>query len=572
MRLFNADSGAAINANPAQVGELTALAVSPDGQLIYTGGENGSLQLWDAHSGELRRTINVSGDQGLWIEDLALDGDGQKLAVAGRGGEIAIYDTKSLQPHGPNLEPRGADGAPSHVSRIAFSPDGHTLAAAGDDLQMWDVDAAKLVHRARLGTSDTAQATAVAFSRDGHRVATGSNRGAVQLWDADTPAPFGPTMSGHKGFVQAMAFSPDGRHLATSSLDGTLRVWSATIGQPMRGPDPFLTQTAFSPDGQRVAAAGDTAIQQWDVRTGFALPPQLPGGVGTKWFSYVANNRMVTAAQDGTTQMFDDATGRPIAPPVRLSLADGYNNFAASGDGRIIAAGQRSSGTVQLWEVATGKAVRQPITIDTRNDPVKQEALLALTFSPDGHRLGGAYKGGPRLWNIDSAHAEDALMVDPANRVNPIMSVAFSGDGDTLVAGSFESVELWDSANRKQLPRSPLRGHDGLVASVAFGVGHQLASGGVDATLRLWDTATGKPTASPVVEPDSVVSVAISPDGRLVASANADGSLLLSPAIADTAQLCDKLGSNMSHKQWRDWVSPGVDYVELCPGLPVAAD
>jgi WD40 repeat protein len=111
-----------------------------------------------------------------------------------------------------------------------------------------------------------------------------------------------------------------------------------------------------------------------------------------------------------------------------------------------------------------------------------------------------------------------------------------------------------------------------LVASVAFGVGHQLATGGVDATLRLWDTATGKPTAAPVVEPDSVVSVAISPDGRLAASANADGSLLLSPALVDVAQLCEKLSSNMSHKQWREWVSPGIDYVELCPGLPVAAD
>ena len=572
MRLFNADSGAAINANPAQVGELTALAVSPDGQLIYTGGENDSLQLWDAHSGELRQTIKVYGNRASWIEDLALDRDGQKLAVAGRGGEIAIYDTKSLQPLGPNLELRGADGAPTYASRIAFSPDGHTLAVAGDDLQMWDVDAAKLVRRARLGTSDTAQATAVAFSRDGHRVATGSNRGAVQLWDADTAAPFGPTMNGHKGFVQGMVFSPDGRHLATSSLDGTLRLWSATIGQPMRGPDPFLTQTAFSPDGQRVAAAGDTAIQQWDLTTGIALPPQLPGGEGTKWFSYVAANRMVTAAQDGTTQVVDDRTGRPIAPPVSLSIADGYNNFAASGDGRVIAAGQRSSGTVQLWDVATGKAVRQPITIDTRNDPVKQDALLALTLSPDGHRLGGAYKGGPRLWNLDASQAGDALMVDPANPVNPIMSVAFSRDGDTLVAGSFESVELWDSANRRQFPGSPLRGHDGLVASVAFGVGHQLASGGVDATLRLWDTATGKPTAAPVVEPDSVVSVALSPDGRLAASANADGSLLLSPALVDTAQLCDKLSSNMSHKQWREWVSPGIDYIALCPGLPVAAD
>jgi hypothetical protein len=47
-----------------------------------------------------------------------------------------------------------------------------------------------------------------------------------------------------------------------------------------------------------------------------------------------------------------------------------------------------------------------------------------------------------------------------------------------------------------------------------------------------------------------------------------DGTVLLSPAITDTSQLCDKLSTNMSHKQWRDWVSPAIDYITLCPGLP----
>ena len=42
--------------------------------------------------------------------------------------------------------------------------------------------------------------------------------------------------------------------------------------------------------------------------------------------------------------------------------------------------------------------------------------------------------------------------------------------------------------------------------------------------------------------------------------------------LVDTAQLCDKLSSNMSHKQWREWVSPGIDYIAVCRGLPVAAD
>jgi len=69
-----------------------------------------------------------------------------------------------------------------------------------------------------------------------------------------------------------------------------------------------------------------------------------------------------------------------------------------------------------------------------------------------------------------------------------------------------------------------------------------------------------------------LTGVALTPDGHLVASVTLGGSLLPLPALSDPGQLCDKLPANMSHKQWRDWVSPGIDYVKVCSKLPVAPD
>jgi WD40 repeat protein len=564
MRLFDADTGAAINSHPQRVEGLYAIAVSPDGKVIFTGGDNGTLQLWDPHSGQLRTTIKVFNDSNSSINDVAVNREGNLLAVSSEKGEITLYNTKTLQQLGPTIEIQRPDGSRTGVFGIAFSPDGHTLAVATEDVQLWDVSSGTLVRRIQLGTKTFGTwAMAVAFSPDGLRLATGSQDGAVQLWDPGTGAQLGQTMSGHAGMVQGVAFSGDGRQIATTSVDRTLRLWSVTVGQLMRGAEEHLFQAAFSPDGQLVGALGDTAIEQWDVRTGQPLPP-LTLTAGT--FTYLDGHRIVVAADDSTARVLDAKTGQPVQPPVHLDLPADSASFAFSDDGRMFASGSHD-GTVRLWDVATGKPLGKPMLAEAPDKTVE-----GLAFTGDGRHLVVGYDEGIGLWNTDTSQREGPVIRDRADPTKPIMSIAVSRDGETLAAGGLDGIRLWDRRTGNQLSHSPIRGPNGLIFTLAFGVGHQLASGGVDATLRLWDTATGEPTAAPQPQSEAVLSATISPDGRLAASANADGSLLLSPAVADPAQLCKKLPNNMSHKQWRDWVSPGIEYITLCPELPIAPD
>jgi hypothetical protein len=145
-------------------------------------------------------------------------------------------------------------GHTSHVTAVAFSPDGVRLATASVDgtARIWD---------ARTGVAmavlegHAMRVNALAFSPDGMRLATAGDDHTARLWDGRAGTLLA-TLRAHSGRVGSVTFSPDGRRLATTSEDGTARLWDGQTGASLTvltGHTQPLRAAAFSPDGARLA-------------------------------------------------------------------------------------------------------------------------------------------------------------------------------------------------------------------------------------------------------------------------------------------------------------------------------
>ena len=93
--------------------------------------------------------------------------------------------------------------------------------------------------------------------------------------------------------------------------------------------------------------------------------------------------------------------------------------------------------------------------------------------------------------------------------------------------------------------------------------------------MRLWDADTGNRLGDPLTgHTGAVNAVAFSPDGappRLAPGKTGTARLWPAQSHAEP-MLCDKITANMSDQEWREWVSADIDYIEVCPGLPIAPD
>jgi eukaryotic-like serine/threonine-protein kinase len=429
--------------------------------------------------------------------------DGRTIAIAGDDNTLQIRDSATGEAIGEPFP------HPSKIGAVAFSPDGRTLLTGSDDFvaRLWDVKSGTRVGP-EFRHADVV--LGVAFSPDGRTVLTGSVDKTARLWDVDDGRPIGEPMR-HDDLITCAAFGPDGRTVLTGGWDRTARLWDATTGAPIGQPlvhKDWVSSVAYSPDGKTIlTGCYDRAARLWDAGSGRPIGGPLRHQHCVRSVAFApGGKRLITGSFDGTARIWDAESGNPIGPPIRHQHVVEAVSF--SPDGRhVLTAGRDKMALIS--EVARSSVLS-----------FSHEGFIrAVLFSPDGRTiLSASQDHSARLWNATTGEPIGAPMIHG----HAVEVIAFSPDGRTVLTGSYDaSARLWDAATGE--PKGPALRHERGIKAVAFSPnGDTVLTASDDRTARLWDAATGEPKGPPLTHDLEVKAAAFSPDGRLVVTGSDD--------------------------------------------------
>ena len=481
--------------------EVRTVAVEPYGSWLAIGTADGTVQIRDVKTGELRLTLSGPKDRVLAI---AIAPNGTWLATGSEEPTVRTWDTSTGRVRFL------LNGHESSVSAVAIAPDGRWLATGSDDgtLRIWDAFTGHM--RATLAI-DKRGGSAVAIAPNGMWLANG-NAWRIRVWDMATGHEQ-PTSGAHIGNVYAATTTPDGSWLVANSHDETGQIWDAITGQlkvTLRGHPGIIDALTVAPDGNWLATGHrDGTVNIWDIATGQLLAAlsghthmvrAMAVGPDSSW--------LATGSHDGTVRIWDATSAQQQAPRSHYS---GINSLSVGPDSSWLATSSRD-GKIRIWDTSSGRL--QATLFDNQE-------LNAVAISPDGSWLAvGSEDSMVRIWDIAIGQVRDVFTA----RTGYVRAIAISPNGNRLVTGCTDAkARIWDVVTGQQ--RATLTGHQDAVSAVAFSPdGRWLATGSHDGTSRIWDVVTGQQRATLTGHQDAVSAVAFSPDGRWLATGSHDGT------------------------------------------------
>ncbi|QRW15471.1 hypothetical protein RhiLY_14470 [Ceratobasidium sp. AG-Ba] len=611
---------------------VSALAFAPAESQIFRGVRKHFPNLLEvAQGGDANwptciRSISVSSA----VRTVAVSPDGEWIVSGCEDGKVYIWNLATGEAVCAALE-----GHSRCVTCVTFSPDGRQIVSGSEDctLRIWDAQNGEMILGPLKGHLSPIRC--VAYSPNGRLIASGSMRSetAVRIWDARTGNLMDEPLK-HGDSVRCLCFSPDSRQLASGSYDCIMRIWDPETYKTILGSEKSLhdgsvTTVSYSSCGRRIVSGTDLCqVKIWSSETGeeikWMMVPEAPESIafvprGEFLFLSSRENLIFARTVDtgasvlgplaGHTSIIRSMVFSPngdyivsgsndktiriwsTVPSAETKVISSINRdsygclnevkcIAISSDGSIVISGHKDR-AIRIWDVETGRAVLAPL------DGVSHDIKL-VGFSPDDTAIFCVSEGGTiHKWDAKSGKS---LLGPLQSNLTTISDIAFSPSGSTIAIGRRESwIYIWDSStgetttypfgstkgsveqvrflpDRQRLLLAGYRateviclvcdmetggtasvamqGHSNYVMGVTLSYdGCRAASGSRDHTVIVWDIETGQKAFNPLIGHSGPVSeVVFSSDDRHLISSSFDQTIRVWDMATGAALLGPLLG------------------------------
>ncbi len=394
------------------------------------------------------------------------------------------------------------------VSCCSVSFNGEQLAVGvGENILLFEL----LTHRLlRWLMGHTGQVESLAWDPSGKWLASGGQDNIVRVWDLDNKSQ--EPLIGHKGAVYAVDWDSQGKWLASGSADKTVRVWNLVSKREVYqfighiGP---VYSLSWNPQNQYLASAScqepkhDSPI---DVNYSVLVKERVFGGLERLDVRRGMPNSQVSYTLNTTgiadIIIWDMVTGRGTC---QIRDTDTIYSVAWHPLGAQFA--YSSGDRIRIWHMVEQRQVRQLQHADDKQ-------VLTIAWDKQGQRIAsGSHDGNILIWDVATGKELRQLR----GHTNNLRSVAWMG-AEQLTSTSYDNtVRVWD-ITVKELHE--FNGHGfGRVDSLAWDAkGERLASAGSDKTARIWDAMTGKEIVQLLAQENRVTAVAWDRQGKRLAT------------------------------------------------------
>lgn len=368
-------------------GRVTALAFNHNGTTLTAGSENQTVTLWDVKTGNSLAPPLLGHPS--FLHTVAITSDDKFVISGSNGGSLIVWDVLNH----PALAQNRASFSDS-IGCVAFSPDNQTV-AFGVGEQVFLSPGGDLRQAKPLGIHQL-YVSKVVFSPDGQTLASAGDDGVVMFWDAATGTPLTPRIARHRDKVRSLAFSPNGKLLASADLDGYFILWDVAthqpIDQPVKAEKHGIRSLAFSPDG-KVLAVGEFGIRFWNVANRKAFGKTLSGHSSVvEGLAFSPDGKTLVSA-GGHEVLLWNVSSQSRTGKIEIGM-NTLHNISFNHDGTVLA-GDMGSHSVYLFDIKTRQSIGRGLV-------GHDYYVYALAFSKDGKKLisGGADKQ-LIVWDVD---------------------------------------------------------------------------------------------------------------------------------------------------------------------------